>query len=34
MNAEQYQKVGQLYHAALDLPRENRSSFLRRRLRR
>ncbi len=28
MTPEQYQRVGQLYHAALDLPRENRSSFL------
>ncbi len=28
MNAEQYQRVGQLYHAALDLPREDRSPFL------
>ena len=28
MRSEQYQNVGQLYHAALDLPRENRSAFL------
>ena len=28
MNSERYQKVGQLYHAALDLPRESRSAFL------
>ena len=28
MTPEQYQRVGQLYHAVLDLPRENRSSFL------
>ena len=28
MRSEQYQKVGQLYHAALDLPRETRSVFL------
>ena len=28
MTPEQYQRVGQLYHAALDLPREIRSSFL------
>ena len=29
MNAEQYEKVGQLFHAALELPRESRSAFLR-----
>ena len=34
MNAEQYQRVGQLYHAALDLPPESRSPFLDGRLRR
>ena len=28
MTPEQYQRVGQLYHAALDLPREKRSTFL------
>jgi Tol biopolymer transport system component/predicted Ser/Thr protein kinase len=28
MRSEQYQNVGHLYHAALDLPRENRSAFL------
>ena len=28
MNAEQYEKVGQLFHAALELPREGRSTFL------
>ena len=28
MNAEQYEKVGQLFHAALELPREGRSAFL------
>ena len=29
MNAEQYEKVGQLFHAALELPTEGRSGFLR-----
>ena len=29
MNAEQYEKVGQLFHAALELPPEGRSGFLR-----
>jgi predicted ATPase/serine/threonine protein kinase len=29
MNAEQYEKVGQLFHAALELPKEGRSGFLR-----
>ena len=28
MNPQQYQKVGQLYHEALDLPAERRSAFL------
>ncbi|MGH9373189.1 MAG: protein kinase domain-containing protein, partial [Vicinamibacterales bacterium] len=28
MNSEQYQRVGRLFHAALDLPRENRTPFL------
>jgi predicted ATPase/serine/threonine protein kinase len=28
MTPEQYEKVGQLFHAALELPRERRSSFL------
>src|SRR6185436_4515534 len=28
MNSEQYEKVGQLFHAALELPRESRSAFL------
>ena len=29
MNAEEYEKVGQLFHAALELPPEGRSGFLR-----
>src|SRR5688572_16390989 len=29
MNAEQYEKIGQLFHAALDLPRDRRPDFLR-----
>ncbi len=29
MNAEEYEKVGQLFHAALELPKEGRSGFLR-----
>ena len=29
MNAEQYEKIGQLFHAALELPREGRPGFLR-----
>ncbi|MGH9309132.1 MAG: serine/threonine-protein kinase, partial [Vicinamibacterales bacterium] len=28
MNPEEYQRVGQLYHAALDVPREDRAAFL------
>jgi predicted ATPase/serine/threonine protein kinase len=28
MNPDEYQRIGQLYHAALDLPRERRSAFL------
>jgi predicted ATPase/serine/threonine protein kinase len=28
MNAEQYQRIGQIYHAALDLPPESRAAFL------
>ena len=28
MTPEQYQRIGQLYHAALDLPPETRASFL------
>jgi predicted ATPase len=28
MNPDQYEKVGQLFHAALELPRERRSTFL------
>ena len=29
MNPEQYERVGELFHAALELPRERRSAFLR-----
>ena len=29
MNQEQYERVGELFHAALELPRERRSGFLR-----
>jgi len=29
VNAEQYEKIGQLFHAALELPREGRPGFLR-----
>src|SRR5262245_2932427 len=29
MNPEQYEKIGQLFHAALELPLEGRSGFLR-----
>jgi predicted ATPase/serine/threonine protein kinase len=28
MNSEQYEKIGQLFHAALELPRESRPAFL------
>ena len=28
MNADQYERIGQLFHAALELPRERRASFL------
>lgn len=28
MNPERFQKISQLYHAALDLPRENRLAIL------
>ncbi len=28
MNPEQYERVGQLFHAALELPRESRPAFL------
>ncbi len=28
MNSEQYERIGQLFHAALELPRESRPAFL------
>ena len=28
MSADRHERIGQLYHAALDLPRESRTAFL------